>query len=429
MPYPESPFGDDFDERILVQRVDDDETNVNEIQIGEITKWLCEAPKITSFRVNTLKADVGEIHRYIEAYIADAGQNLHVEKHPSCEDAIIVHHTVSNQILKKYNKEIIIDAVCGAAVLRGAHIYAPGVIGMMTNIQVGDNVSIYVDFEKNKCKKGFLKLYEGKKIFIGNGEVILGRHQLFCEAPQTGIAVKMIETISNCPPLLGDNFLPPGVALLQNLPSIVCIHVLAPGSNDVILDMCASPGNKTTHIAALLQNQGKLIAIDKTPSKVRQLKQRCELFGANVEVLQADSTKLIKENRFSSEFFDKILLDAPCSALGKRPQLINTTSRKILRSYVPLQRKLFETAVQLLKTNGILVYSTCTITLAENEGIVAWALRNFNLELMEATPILAGPGWEGTQLTNEQLKKVQRFGPQQSIDSVGFFIAKFVKVK
>lgn len=61
--------------------------------------------------------------------------------------------------------------------------------------------------------------------------------------------------------------------------------------------------------------------------------------------------------------------------------------------------------------------------------MVAWALRAFDLELVEATPILGGPGWEGTELSNEQLRKVQRFGPKQSVDSVGFFIAKFTKNK
>lgn len=65
----------------------------------------------------------------------------------------------------------------------------------------------------------------------------------------------MLETKSNCPPLLGDDFLPSGVAILQNLPSIICIHVLNPQPGDIILDMCASPGNKTTHIAALTKNQ------------------------------------------------------------------------------------------------------------------------------------------------------------------------------
>jgi 16S rRNA C967 or C1407 C5-methylase (RsmB/RsmF family) len=64
----------------------------------------------------------------------------------------------------------------------------------------------------------------------------------------------MMETVSNCPSI-GDDFLPPGVAILQNLPSIICVHVLDPRPQDAVLDMCASPGNKTTHIATFLQNQ------------------------------------------------------------------------------------------------------------------------------------------------------------------------------
>lgn len=83
------------------------------------------------------------------------------------------------------------------------------------------------------------------------------------------------------------------------------------------------------------------MAIDKTPNKVAQLKQRCFDFGAKVEIFQTDSSKIIENQLFPSQYFDKILLDAPCSALGKRPQLVNKTTCKVLRSYVPLQRKLF----------------------------------------------------------------------------------------
>ncbi|RZC37461.1 methyltransferase NSUN6, partial [Asbolus verrucosus] len=425
MPYPKSPFRDDVDAGILFGSAGDEETTVNEIQKGlEILEWLCQTPEITSFRVNTLKADPGDVREYIRTHVQKvlgADSALKIEQHPHCEEAIIIHHPkVANPQLKINDNEVIVDTVCAAAVLRGAHIYAPGVMGMTSGSQIGGHVSVYADVAK-KCKKGLQRVYNHKKIFLGNGIIKMDRHQLFRDnhnkIPPTGVAVKMVETISNCPPLLGDDFLPTGVALLQNLPSIICVHVLDPRPQDTILDMCASPGNKTTHIAALLKNQGKLIAIDKTSPKIAQLKQRCETFGAQVEVIQADSTKLVEECRLSPKTFDKILLDAPCSALGKRPQLLNTTRVKVLRSYVPLQRKLFQNAVQLLKDDGMLVYSTCTVTLAENEGIVAWALKNFDLDLVEASPLLAGQGLQGTRLKEDDLKKLQRFGPAQSIDS------------
>lgn len=81
-----------------------------------------------------------------------------------------------------------------------------------------------------------------------------------------------------------------------------------------------------------------------------------------------------------------------------------------------------------MKPGGHLVYSTCTLTLAENEGMVAWALETFNcLELRLATPYLGGRGWPGAKLTLDQLQMVQRFGPEDNVDSIGFFIAHFRK--
>ncbi|KRT79614.1 hypothetical protein AMK59_7467, partial [Oryctes borbonicus] len=101
---------------------------------------------------------------------------------------------------------------------------------------------------------------------------------------------------------------------------------------------------------------------------------------------------------------------------------------KVIKSYVPLQRKLFENAVHLLKINGYLVYSTCTIAQPENEGLVAWALNSFKcLKLCRGEPYLGEPGWPTDGLSKDDLMKLQRFGPNSRIDSVGFFIALFVK--
>lgn len=85
-------------------------------------------------------------------------------------------------------------------------------------------------------------------------------------------------------------------------------------------------------------------------------------------------------------------------------------------------------AVELLKVNGTLLYSTCTITLAENEGIITWALRKFPcLELAETKPHLGGPALMCDALNDIQRNYIQRFGPDEEIDSVGFFLALFIK--
>lgn len=225
-------------------------------------------------------------------------------------------------------------------------------------------------------------------------------------------------TLSNVPSI-GDAYLPAGSAMLQNLPSIVCAHVLNPIRGERVLDMCAAPGNKTTHLAELMKDDGLIIAIDKTPNKLRILEEKIRNYQLNsVKCFAYDSTKLfsrisdanadtIDVNQvmppFPEQFFDKILLDVPCSALGNRPLLRNNISPKILASYPVVQKKLFKAAFELLKSKGVLVYSTCTVTSAENEEIVAWALKKFDdIELISADPLVGGPGWSNVGLNDEQ---------------------------
>lgn len=208
--------------------------------------------------------------------------------------------------------------------------------------------------------------------------------------------------------------------------------------------MCSAPGNKSTHISALMNGQGILIALEKNKSKLEKLKINCNKFSSgNVKIFCYDSTKAcdtcmdaervnINDGPpFKENSFDRILLDSPCSALGQRPQLLNRITVAQLRSYVPLQRKLFSTAVHLLKPNGILVYSTCTVTIAENEGIVSWALKTYPyLKLRSIKDQICmkpfySKGYRISGLTENESDCVLRIGPE--CDTVGFFIACFIK--
>lgn len=336
-------------------------------------------------------------------------------------------------------KEIIVDTCCGAAVLRGAHIYAIGVLAMESGTKEGDLVNVYADLAQ-KCKKGLNNRYESQeKLYLGQGKVLMKRYQIYrTEGPMQGIAVEMLNTISGVPSI-GD--LSNSKVLLQNLPSIVCGRVLNPQKDELILDMCSAPGNKTTHLAEMVNDLGLIIALDKTETKIKLVREK--IIKNQLQSIKAyafDSTKAFDKSLtnnsddlkppFKSQSFDRILLDAPCSALGNRPLLSSNMTPKMLESYPKVQKKLFSNAVPLLKSSGTLVYSTCTVNVEENEEIVAWALEKFpELYLQPSTPFYGGPAWPCQGLNNSDCKMLQRFGPVSSnnMDTVGFFIAKFLK--
>ncbi|KAM4814006.1 tRNA (cytosine(72)-C(5))-methyltransferase NSUN6 isoform X2 [Urocitellus parryii] len=421
---------------------------------------LSHPPSFTSVRVNTHLASV----QHVKSLLVDELKKLNglivpVLQHPDLQDVLLIPVIGPRKNIKRQQYEAIVGAQCGNAVLRGAHVYVPGIMSASKFMKAGDVISVYSDI-KGKCKKG-AKEFDGTKVFIGNGISELSRKEIFSGLPEMkGIGIRMTEPIYLSPSF--DNVLP-SYLFLQNLPSAVVTHVLNPQPGEKILDLCAAPGGKTTHIATLMHDQGEVIALDKISNKIEKIKQNASLFGLNsIKAYCFDGTKALKldmiENTegappFLPESFDRILLDAPCSGMGQRPNMACTWTLKEITSYQPLQRKLFSVAVQLLKPGGVLVYSTCTITLAENEEQVAWALKMFPcLQLQPQEPQIGGEGMVGAGLSLEQLKQLQRFDPSvvplpdTDIDSlrdariedmiwlankdcIGFFIAKFQKCK
>lgn len=418
-------------------------------EVGDLShSWLTSSPKFTTFRVNTLVTTAEKLINYMEEELSKDAQKRgtdvpEVYQHNIVKDCIVISPWKQDDIdFNPLFHEVVVDVKCGEAVLRGSDIFAPGVLGMPTGMKQDECINIFADIE-GKCLQGSLLHYKGKKLFVGYGIVKMIRKQIFegKNKNPNGVAIEVTRTVSNvasvkCLPNLG---------LLQNLPSIVCCHVLNPKPGQKVIDLCASPGNKTSHLAALMENKGILIALDKTKNKVNRIKQTCsQLLIKCIQEFAWDSTRAVDVHRSEStekygsppympESFDCVLLDVPCSGLGKRPQLVNKMTLQELKSYPAIQKKLFENGVGLLKVNGTLVYSTCTTTLHENELIIKWALDNFkNLKLIPAEPIIGGPGLLESGLTDSECKMMQRFGVQNSntpdTDTVGFFIAKLTKV-
>ncbi|KYM94030.1 PREDICTED: putative methyltransferase NSUN6 [Cyphomyrmex costatus] len=413
-----------------------------EEKIDALCKWICTTPKKSFYRLDRFKDDytndLDDLHKALKQ---DGKPDPSIHFLPDLPNGIVAVDSWDLSVsldLKICPDEIIVDAICGAVVLRGSHVFAPGVIGMPNGLSINAKVSVFADVT-GQCKKGLIKPYaNSNKIYLGNGILRQTRKELFCKAAKNprGIAIIMTDVISRVPQLNVNNVSLRSHALLQNLPSIVCSLILNPQPGETILDMCAAPGNKTTHISLLMKGQGTIIALEKNLGKVKRFEKKCNNVK-NIKIFCCDATKAVIEREhnfvhtdgppFEENYFDRILLDTPCSALGQRPQLYNTITSAQLYSYVPLQRNLFSTAVRLLKQNGTLVYSTCTITIAENEGIIAWALKQFPKLQLQSVKNQINTDKYGTQgyiidgLTSENAEKVCRFGPES--DSVGFFIA------
>lgn len=159
-----------------------------------------------------------------------------------------------------------------------------------------------------------------------------------------------------------------GYVTIQDESSQLVARLLNPNAEDYVLDMCAAPGSKTSHLAMLMQNQGCIEAYDLYEHKIELIKQQMErLHVINVKTHVGDATML--KEIYPAQTFDKILCDAPCSGLGvlaRKPE-IKYHDSSAMDEIMAIQEKLLENAYFLLKKGGNIVYSTCTINKKENE--------------------------------------------------------------
>ena len=219
---------------------------------------------------------------------------------------------------------------------------------------------------------------------------------------------------------------------IQEEVSMVPPIVLDPRPGDRVLDLCAAPGSKTTQVSQETENRGLVIANEPSLARITSLRSNCERLGAiNVAITRYDG------RRFPHQQFDRVLVDAPCSSEGmarKDPRVLERCSLKRSLDLQVLQIELLKRAVQLTRSGGVIVYSTCTYAPEENEAVVDNVLgeyRDRGTVCLEATsvPGLKGsPGlteWNGKEFCDE-LKHTARYYPHQN-DTGGFFVAKLVK--
>lgn len=223
-----------------------------------------------------------------------------------------------------------------------------------------------------------------------------------------------------------------GQIYVQNAASWLPVLALDPKPGDTILDVCAAPGGKASHIQAVTGNQSKLTCNDNSKPRLLKLQRNMERLGAHADYTLCDATRLSRT--FQPETYDKILLDAPCSGEGLMTlddmKLFDSWSVAHIRRLSDLQKKILSESWQLLKPGGTLVYSTCTMAPEENEAVIDYFLRKnpdaslqpVNFDAENKIPALTS--WNGKEFTND-VSQCLRLVPGKLTEA--FFVAKFIK--
>ena len=479
------------------------EGSLGKERLKVVSESLTRPPLLTCIRVNRLKSTVEEVLEALPRMVGTEEDAILMQeyppfKHPIVPWAIIVRGTgpcMDIDYDQAQEREVIVGRLAGESMLKGAQGYAPGILAYTAGIEQGDvvavSVGVEIDERKTKfgCTRGSIlerpiSLDDGRfpdrsRMFIGIGTCETNK----LNPSSKGLAVKMRERVFRLPSL-GDGLLA-GKMMLQSLPSLVAAVTLDPKPGSRVLDMCAAPGGKTMALAEIMDNRGEIIAFDRSHTKVRGIRELADDLGIQiVRAIKADSTTILqkgksfsasklarelneKERRradrirsqkaqrgesitesareevlrsgFDEKYFDHVLLDAPCSALGLRPRLSISHDMEELRKASRYQKRFIDTAVHLVKDNGTMVYSTCTINPLENERNVRYILDEYPFMKLEKSAChIGGPGLTGTinymdrkyqLLRPEEAELVQRFDPDyKRMDTMGFFIAKFRRV-
>lgn len=218
-----------------------------------------------------------------------------------------------------------------------------------------------------------------------------------------------------------------GLIYIQSKSSMLSALALSPKENDKVLDLCSAPGSKTTLLAELMNNKGFILANEISFERIKALMFNIDRIGVlNTTISNYDGIRLANS---IPNFFDKILVDPPCTALGDikftpQKQIERNLSR--IENLTQIQYQLLVSAAKMLKTGGELVYSTCTTTLEENEYIIQKFLSKYPFEILPVE-------LDGIKSHNETGKKIMNdlfnsIRIDSTDDDEGFFIIKLKKV-
>lgn len=221
-----------------------------------------------------------------------------------------------------------------------------------------------------------------------------------------------------------------GYYYVQDAASLVPVLALDPQPGERVLDLCASPGSKTTQMAQAMDNKGIIVANDVEMKRISILAFNTQRCGASNCVLTVEDGRDFKDKE---QKFDKVLVDAPCTGVGTirgDPSVAKMWSQAGVEGLATIQKQLLGSGYSCLREGGVLTYSTCSLSPEENEGVLDYLLTNKDAEVLEVN-------FEGLETRSGLLKfdgrdfhkdveKASRIWPQDN-NTEGFFVAKIKK--
>ena len=305
--------------------------------------------------------------------------------------------------IPRHEKIVVADKASSENLLLGSHLYRPGVIST-DRFREGDEVTVV-------NPRGHI---------VGSGIAQVDSTAL--HSMKHGAVVKLTYPFYNLPSISDLDSYKKGLFYSQSLSAILVAPILNPQPGETIIDFCAAPGGKSTHIAQLVENKCQLTAVDRSERRMKHFLSETKRLG-----LTCITPFVGRANEFIDQHpevqADRILVDPPCTALGVRPKLYDDTTLARIQSTASYQRMILESAITALRPGGIIVYSTCTLTVEENEHNIQYLIDTQGFTLESQTPFIGSQGLAGSDALKQH---VQRIYPDLH-DLPGYFIAKLRK--
>ncbi len=335
---------------------------------GEVIKFLeglTKPPTRYYVRVNTMRASVEDVVKGLRS------RSIDVYRDEFVDEAIYFPVRGPNEV-PTATKYVIADKRASESVMMGSDLYVPGVLG--GDFSKGSEVNVVTPCG-DVIAYGFAEIDPSDVGKVGKG-----------------VAVKVVKSLYEVVKVRELPEFEAGLIYPQSLSSMLVSKLVDPKEGDIIVDMCSAPGGKTGHLVELTGGKAVIYAFDHSKTKVDAMMEELGRLGHLnfVKVLRADSRYLHID--YSWIRADKVLVDPPCSALGVIPKISDSKKYEDVKILSNYQIQFLRAAAKVAKEGAIISYSTCTVTLEENEEVVGKAVEELGLEVVEPSIKLGSRG-------------------------------------